>query len=559
MTVCLGVLGCGPSWPGALRPDDLPRVKTYLADSIRQQLGKQPVKGLSLALIDDQTVVWAEGFGLADEAQRRAADADTLYQIGSVTKVLTASEVLRAVQRGQLGLDQPVSEVVPGFSVRSRFSPAPPLTVRALLAHHSGLPTDILKGMWDDHPASLETFVASLAQEHLVDPPQSVYRYSNVDFAVLGRVLEQVTGLPYATVMQQRFDQLGMASSSTAPRVELAERTAKGYSNGKEQPRLDLRDTSAGSVISSVNDLSRFVSALFADEALLNAQLAPQFAERPLDFGHQVGLGVMLTGLSVPSGVPVVWHDGGYPPFQAVIAMLPSEKLAVVILANSDEAKAFVNTVATEALELLHELKTGEAKPATTAPAPPEVRLPKEELRRLAGRYVMFTGQPSAIDVEGDHLATTLFGQRFSLIASSADTFVPHAGAVLGLVSVPVTSLSVQFQQVDGRDFAVLRGLPAPFPFERVPEVELSDAWRARLGAYDGDSTTLFNFTGAGLREDGGALLLDLTTSGGTGSLALRPISDDQAVVVGLGANEGDTLSVVGDELVLSGFRFRRR
>ena len=92
---------------------------------------------LSIALVDNQQIVWARGFGFADVQKQTPATADTVYRVGSVSKLFTDLAVMQLVEQGRLDLDAPVSRVLPEFSPRNPFNT--PITLRQLMSHRSGL------------------------------------------------------------------------------------------------------------------------------------------------------------------------------------------------------------------------------------------------------------------------------------------------------------------------------------------------------------------------------------------------------------------------------------
>lgn len=141
--------GCS-SLPARIHPakDDYEAVKKYLTEFIQKKMDKKQVPGVSIALVDDQTVVWAQGFGFADKANKIPATAETIYRIGSISKPVTASGIMKLVEDKQLDLDKPITDYIPDFSIHSRFENSKPITTRSLLAHHSGLPSDYLNAMW---------------------------------------------------------------------------------------------------------------------------------------------------------------------------------------------------------------------------------------------------------------------------------------------------------------------------------------------------------------------------------------------------------------------------
>jgi CubicO group peptidase (beta-lactamase class C family) len=117
-------------------------------------------------------------------------------------------------EQGEIDIDQPLFAYLPQFHIRSRFNIVEkPITVRSLVNHHSGLPTDLVKGMWSYAPF---TEVASaLAEEYAAYPPGLVFSYPNVDYALLGHMIQQVSGQPFTAYMNEHlFRPIGMNHSA---------------------------------------------------------------------------------------------------------------------------------------------------------------------------------------------------------------------------------------------------------------------------------------------------------------------------------------------------------
>jgi CubicO group peptidase (beta-lactamase class C family) len=122
-------------------------VKEAVSEIIKKEMQKDDVTGLSIALVDDQVVVWAQGFGYADTERGVPATPETAYRLGFLTNLFTATAAMQLVEQGKLDLDQPLQHYLPEFSIltRSNGTAAPPITLRHLLTHHSGLPLNIQK------------------------------------------------------------------------------------------------------------------------------------------------------------------------------------------------------------------------------------------------------------------------------------------------------------------------------------------------------------------------------------------------------------------------------
>jgi CubicO group peptidase (beta-lactamase class C family) len=217
---------------------------TQLQSFIQQEMKSQRLVGLSIALVGDQQVLWTQGFGWADQGNKQPATAETLYRVGSISKLFTATAVMQMVEAGQIKLDAPVQQVLPQFQMRSRFGSASAITVRQLLTHHAGLPRDIVQGMWTAAPARFTAVTTALAQQDAAYPPQTAFSYFYWGFDVLGHVVEQVAGQPFENHLQQKLlNPLGMRTASfTAAPADHA-LMAKPHDKGQAAPAL--RDVSA--------------------------------------------------------------------------------------------------------------------------------------------------------------------------------------------------------------------------------------------------------------------------------------------------------------------------
>jgi CubicO group peptidase (beta-lactamase class C family) len=280
-------------------------VAQALAPLIERARGDQEIPAISIALIDGSRVVWAKGFGWADSAAGAPASAATVYRVGSVSKLFTDVAVMQLVERGELSLDAPVTRYLPDFHPRNPFGGD--ITIRELTSHRAGLTREPPVGHYfDDTAPSLAATVASLNHTSLVYRPGTHTKYSNAGIAVLGYLLERNRGEPFSSYVRQAVLQpLGMSSSAFEPLPELRSRIAKGYMwtlDGRrfEAPTFQLGMGPAGSLYTTVLDLSRFTSVLFARGALpggnrllaratLDSMWTPQYAKPGETEGFGIG------------------------------------------------------------------------------------------------------------------------------------------------------------------------------------------------------------------------------------------------------------------------------
>jgi len=240
-----------------------------LARAIVTELKDKGIRALSISLVDDQQIVWAAGFGLADAKCQVPATAQTVYRAGSVSKLFTDLAIMRLVEQGKLGLDEPVTLYLPEFAPRNRFGK--PITLRQLMAHRSGLVREAPVGHYfDPTEPSLADAVHSLNSTELVYEPETRTKYSNAAIATVGYVLERAQNQAYARYMEQVWlAPLGMRKSgfllTPALSVDVAKAEMWTYEGRTfEAPTFPLGTPPAGNLYTTVVDLGRFLSFLFS-------------------------------------------------------------------------------------------------------------------------------------------------------------------------------------------------------------------------------------------------------------------------------------------------------
>lgn len=561
-----------PSRPAVFAGDDWAYLREHLRWFIRRGLNKTGTPGLSIALVDDRQIIWAEGFGYADRGHRTAATAETVYQIGSITKLLTALAIMQLVQQKRLDLDRPLTDYLPEFAMRSRWPLAAPITLRALLCHHAGLPTYLLKGFFSEQ--TLTELLHELHEEHLAYEPHSLFNYSNLGYNLLGLVIERITGLPYPAAMaQQLLAPLNLPHTGFAPQGEVGAQLARGYVHDQAVQPTPVRDVPAGGLYSNVLDLARFMRCVLAGGNLdgkqilngteLNQMFETQYPDRPLDFGQRFGLGWMLSGLPIEGGGQQAWHNGGTKAFLSQLIVLPEKKLGVVVLANADAAGNLVYETAETALRLALEIRHGIA-PSSKKLAP-EIPQARALLDQYVGDYSLM-GSLARISLGKKRLKLHVLKHVLDLVPVSPDRFRVEFN-LLGLKSVPIAFPPVEFIQADGRQFAVLRDRIA-IPAEKIPSYAIHDSWRNLIGDYrirNPDREYLVELDRCRMLIEDGKLLMDIKISGIENrrvKVVVVPLSDNEAYVFGLGRNVGDVAFARkdGDRQLIrySGYWFER-
>lgn len=597
VTLLLCLAGCAS---GPRRPEPIPRGDyTFAREHIRwfaqRKLAEHKVVGAAVALVDDQEVVFAEGFGWADREAKTPATDETVFQVGSISKLFTAMAAMQLQEQGRLDIDRPLQAYLPDFAIGSRFPNAPPITLRSILTHHSGLPSDYLKGMWRPAPEPFNALPAKLAAEYVAFPPDFVFAYSNLGVALLGCAIENASGRPFAQyVHDSLLAPLGMSRSSFERTDAINEKLSKAYLKGRQQEVYALRDLPAGSLMSSARDMAAFARMIHARGTLANAQILrePTFAEmlRPqnetvaLDFDLRVGLGFFILPTYNDEIGPIVGHDGSTLTHNASLAILPKHKLAVVVLTNSDTGADVTEAIAHESLSVALETKTGlklpplDGPPAADAavqdgrPASGPAETPTsspQDLARLAGTYVTAEGLLK-IKADGERLRATTESGTLYFIPQGGGTFRAQV-LLLGLLPIAEDQLRkvrVGFARVGARDvlYGYYRGIRVLFG-ERIRPPEVPQSWRERVGEYElvdrGEDYRLFDNVRLTYRDGLLTLSVRLPDFDDSETLVLAPLSDSEAIAMGLGRGLGETIRVEPwegrESLAFSGYHFVRK
>jgi CubicO group peptidase (beta-lactamase class C family) len=240
-----GCVSPPPPRPERIETGDYVYVKEYTSWLIGEEMKRHDVVGLIIALVDDQRVVWAQGFGYADQGKGLAAGPETLFRVGSISKLFTATAAMQLAEQGRLDIDQPLVQYLPEFSVQNRLAPDRPVTSRLLMTHHSGLPGDFLKGMFTADPRPFTQVIHEVSDLFAPYPPNLMFSYSNIGLSLLGHVIQKVSGRPFADHLETSLLRpLGMNHSQFHYRPSDSLLMSKGYRQGREtaEPGLALAD-----------------------------------------------------------------------------------------------------------------------------------------------------------------------------------------------------------------------------------------------------------------------------------------------------------------------------
>ena len=334
-----------------------------LRDAIEYEIKDKNLNAISIAIIKKDDFFWSEGFGFIDEEKKIKADENTIYRVGSVSKLFTDIAIMKKRESGDIDIDSPIQIYLPKFNPENKFNNEP-ITLRQLMSHRAGILREPAYGNYfADNETSLKKTVESVKNSSLIHPPGTMTKYSNAGIAVVGYTLEKVFQKPYVEFMQQNIlNPLGMNASSfefkNSMSSNLAEATMWSYDGRSfKAPRFELGMIPAGSLYSSVTDLTKFLNMILSDGSLngerfvnpntLKEMFTPQFSDFE-ESGYGIGFRV-----SKHNGYKMISHGGAIYGYSTQLSALPEAKIGVVVASSVDISNSITRKISSYALDLL--------------------------------------------------------------------------------------------------------------------------------------------------------------------------------------------------------------
>ncbi|MGQ0732826.1 MAG: serine hydrolase domain-containing protein [Acidobacteriota bacterium] len=354
------------------------------------QLLNRHLPGVAVGVVADQELVWAAGFGFADTGQKIAMTPQTRFRMASHSKLFTATAIMQLREQGKLRLDDPVSQHLPWFRVKSAEPEDPPITIEELLTHSSGLPREAGSHWTTFQFPTTEELRGLMGERQAPFSPDVRWKYSNLAYAVAGLVIEAVSGQSWADYVQQHiYEPLGMTSSSVDRDVSgLAIGYGRRMPDGTRavNPFIDARGMGAATgITSTVEDMAKFASAQFRKgrmggrQILGTGSLRDMHRVRVLENnwtqGNAIGFAVRRERDKV-----YVSHGGSYPGYQTNTMLQLDDRVAVIVLTNADDSNP--GAMATQLMNTV-----GEAVAKAAAPAPATTVAWDPSWSRFAGVY----------------------------------------------------------------------------------------------------------------------------------------------------------------------------
>ena len=399
--------------------------------------------GFSVAIARGGEMIHAEGYGRADIEHDIAADAETIFRIGSITKQFTAAAIMRLVEQGKLSLEDDITRYLPDFPTRGHT-----VTIRHLLTHTSGIKSyTAVDDFWRTGAAlelSVDEVLAYVPDMGFNFVPGQQFKYSNTGYYILGSIIEKASGVPYCQFLQDGFfTPLSLSGTRCDSNADIIPHRAQGYGfeDGKlvNDRLLDMRNTGgAGMLVATARDLVEWKMALIGGDVVSSESLEQMITPTILPGGESTGYGFGLNPGAF-RGHRAIMHGGGVFGFSALLVYFPDDDLYIAVLANvfgDRPAQSLARDIATAAFGLTESI-------ADLIPS-------AEDILQFSGMYDLQDGNLQVRIFERDgYLFMQPTGEpAIKLLYQGAGEFRPSRD----------TSIKIIFDPVSGPDFVLDQG-----------------------------------------------------------------------------------------------------
>ncbi len=528
-----------------------------------KKMKKNKVVGASMAIIDNGEIVYESGLGFEDKIQAIQASPETVYNSGSVTKSFTALAVMQLHEKGLLDINHSIKKYIPELTISGLKKDGNEICIKDILAHTSGLPSDLLNGIIGKNVPEMDWAVKELNKQYTISPKQQIMAYSNIGYGLLGQLIERVSGMSYSEYMAQNiFEPLQMEKASVGVNDK---NISKAYVGKKEVISESIRDVGAGSINCSARDLIKFVEMLmengkFNNQQILNENLIAEMeknylSNNALQTQSRYGFGIESYKISLQDETTkktyfVYTHTGDEIAFHAGYAYIPELKIGAVFLTNTDSGVR---------IRSLRRLLTTyfETAKGMTLELEKEI-VPQNETALLSEIPGSYNLGPFFLEVTDPNVIKTKMGPAkivFKRVNDENEYSIKIL--LLGLLPIKDKTTLMKFVKVNGEIYCQQVDKETgsrSYLGKKTDKIDMSQTWINAIGQYKAinafeTEVELFNFTNADSKievlEDRGWPVLKLNTPGMEFKFYLNIISDHLAQSGGVGRQANNTIRIL--------------
>jgi|TARA_B110000858_G_C17773925_1_gene461180 CubicO group peptidase (beta-lactamase class C family) len=317
---------------------------------LNAQKDYENLTGLTAMVGDEDGIIWSEAFGMANEEDLMSVE--NTFSICSISKLFTSIAIMKLIEEKKIALNDPINKLLPWFDLKQQFENSPPLTIKSILTHSSGLPRESNHPYWSwpDFPfPSKEDVVKELKNQEMLYPSSKYYQYSNLGLSLLGYVVEEVSGESFEDYINKNIlEPLNMKDTKTYMSEEdYGELLSIGYSSIKRDRNRDKVNffnadgiAAAAGFTSNVEDIAKFAAWQMK---LLNSLEKNIISSETLKEMHKVSWDDELSSVKRGLGFGVydfggerwVGHGGSCPGYRSQLYLNPEMGISYSVMINS--------------------------------------------------------------------------------------------------------------------------------------------------------------------------------------------------------------------------------
>lgn len=561
------------------------KTKHKIDSTYNALIKKYKVSGLSIGIVDRDGIVYSNGYGFSDVKNNVKATDNIIYRIGSMTKSFTALSIMQLQEKQLVNTDSSIRVYLPELKMKSRYNDNNQLYVKDILAHISGLPSDVGNGFFCDSPPDINWLINELSKQVISFPSSYVHAYSNVGYGLMGEVIARTAKTSYSSYVKENiFKPLSMTSSYIDKDSVLSANFSKAYIKNKEVQEPMIRDQAAGLIHSNVIDIANYVRMYLNKGSLngtkiVNANSIDEMTKNRLENTElsatkNWGFGLYTNQVYSKTNndsllVNIIGHGGDTYAFHSDMAFIPELGVGVVILTNSDKG-AYIND-ADRLLKLYLEEKSIKLNTRS-----------KPKKKNPEGWSACGSSEIKGFYNSGDFIIQVKNTKKISFKQGPAkivfklkngDSINYTAKArIYGIVPIKIKGQEFKFVKRNGQVYLKqvdIKSGNESFIVSKTVRTEIPKTWSAAFGNYqikkDYYTCTKCSFgnpEGSVLRlsEKDGIIVCKLNSKGSKTVSYLNTISETTGVTGGVGRGCGETVKILDNgNIYYSGFEFEKK
>ena len=531
-----------------------------LNETFRKEVKGKNKGAVSAVIFNNEKILYSFRDGFIDKKKKLVPQENSLFMIGSNTKVFTALGIFRLIEDGKLSLDDPITKYIPEFSIKSRIGEYP-VIIGDLLMHRAGIQCDLLPFMISDK-GSYEDIIAAMKDTYRIAEPGKMFAYSNVGYTLLGVVEERITGMKYYDFIKSCIlDPLGielytMHEEDLPP--EVSDRIARCY-NKKGKKSIDMRSCmlpAGPHTYTTIGGLAKIGQLLLNDGECNGVRLyKPETIQTMKTLKTQeevdneaycVGYGLMHHFLS-PDYItgPTMGHGGDTTYQHAAFDFLPEKKIGVIVFTNFETGSGLSR-------ELSRDLFNCYLKEAGYPEKPRKENYVAFDPRECVRKYDTLSGPIEFRINDKGELSTEVSKVKFTLKKDENGWLVAKPTSIIGKIPPFSASLKgLKFKQATyyGNEVLVIqqRNL-TQIVGDLYREPGVNSAWLKALGTYHPEDKAVKEMADKIelVLKDGGVTAV-LFHGGSKRPYCLDIISETEAITKGFGRDSKQTI-ILQDE-----------